>query len=72
MPARHCVPRLNPGLACFKLQIRASRIERFGVFEEQQIPRGKRVIEYTGKRTTEPEVLHRALRARKAGFTPFD
>ena len=70
MPAKHHVPRLNPKLACFNLYIRRSRIERFGVFTEEMIVPGKRVIEYTGERISEREAMRRATKmflAWKAG-----
>ena len=47
MPTKLHLPRLNTKLACFKLLIRGSRIERFGVFTLETILPGKRVIEYT-------------------------
>ena len=72
MPTKHRTPRLNAKLAFFKLRIGRSRIERFGVFAEEKIPRGKRVIQYTGERISEQEVMRRTVRnflARKAGRT---
>lgn len=63
---RH-VPRLNSKLACFKLRIRPSRIERFGVFAEEPIPSGKRVIQYTGQRISQHEAMRRAIRAFSEG-----
>jgi uncharacterized protein len=67
MPAKHHTPRLNAKLACFKLRIRRSRIERFGVFAEEPIPPGKRVIQYTGERISQREAMRRAIRAFSAG-----
>jgi hypothetical protein len=67
MPWTHHVPRLNPRLACFKLLIHRSRIERFGVVTEETISPGKRVIQYTGERISEREARRRAARMFLAG-----
>lgn len=67
MPKQHHVPRVNLKLAFFELLIRRSRIERFGVFTEETIPRGKRVIQYTGERISEREAMHRVARMFLAG-----
>jgi uncharacterized protein len=61
------VPRLNPKLACFKLLVRRSRIEGFGVFSEEAIPAGKRVIQYTGERISEQEAMRRSIKMFRAG-----
>lgn len=44
--------RVNPKFARFRLRIGPSPIHSVGVFALEDIPRGKRVIEYTGKRLT--------------------
>src|SRR5580658_3426316 len=67
MLIKHHARRLNPRLACFKLRIRRSRIEGFGVFTEETIPRGKRVIQYTGERITKREAVRRAVKKFLAG-----
>lgn len=67
MPIERHARRLNPKLACFELVIRRSRIERFGVFTEETIPPGKRVIEYTGERISGQEAIRRAARMLWAG-----
>lgn len=64
------MPRISPNLACFKLGLRPSRIERIGVFAEETIPPGKRVIQYTGERISNREIARRTVRkflAKKAG-----
>jgi uncharacterized protein len=63
---RH-VPLLNPKLASFKIRIRRSRIERFGVFTQETIPPRKRVIQYTGERIGEREAMRRTARMFLAG-----
>jgi SET domain-containing protein len=70
MPTKRHRPRLNSKLACFKLRIRPSRVERFGVFAEETIPPRKRVIQYTGERISQREAMRRTVRmflAEKAG-----
>ena len=70
MTTKRHIPRVNPKVACFRLRVGRSRIERYGVFAQEAIPRGKRVIQYTGKRIGQREACRRAARmsfARKAG-----
>ena len=67
MPTKHPVPRIDPKLACCELSIRPSRIERYGVFTEEKIAAGKRVIQYTGERTSEREAVQLATRRFVAG-----
>src|SRR5579863_7022415 len=43
-------PRLDEKFACFELEIRRSKIHRYGVFAGQRIPANRKVIEYTGQR----------------------
>jgi SET domain-containing protein len=69
VPTKPHLPRLNTKLACFKLLIRGSRIERFGVFILETIPRGKRVIQYTGERISAREAMCRTARMFLAGKT---
>lgn len=44
--------RIDPKFARFRLRIGRSKLHRYGVFAQQDIPRGRRVIEYRGKRLT--------------------
>ena len=53
-------PTVNAEYACFKLSIRPSAIHRWGVYAEQSIPRGRKVIEYTGERCNRRETARRA------------
>jgi SET domain-containing protein len=46
----------------FALTVRRSPIDRFGVFVEKSIPRGRMVIEYTGERITRPQAVRRFRR----------
>jgi len=52
-------PKVNPRFAWHRLRVSRSRIDRFGVFAEEDIPRWQKVIEYTGERITNPEALRR-------------
>jgi uncharacterized protein len=65
-PKRHAAI-LNPQFASFELVIRRSRIERLGVFTQETIPLGKRVIQYTGQRISKREFTRRVVKAVWAG-----
>lgn len=54
---------VNPRFANFRLEIRRSAIEGVGVFAEETIPKGKKVIEYAGTKLTRREALRRFLKA---------
>lgn len=41
--------------AAFPLSVRPSAIHRFGVYAEQRIPKGRKVIEYTGEKISRRE-----------------
>jgi uncharacterized protein len=47
---RRGIPRLAPGASPFRLRVARSRIQGFGVFALEPIPKHHKVIEYTGKR----------------------
>lgn len=46
------VRKIDHEIAKFRLRIGRSRIHRWGVFAEEEIPANKQVIEYTGKHIT--------------------
>jgi uncharacterized protein len=52
-------PRIDERYATFRLEIRASRIHRFGVYAVELIPPRRKVIEYTGERISRRETKHR-------------
>ena len=52
-------PKLEPAASRFSLKIKRSRIHRYGVFAMQDIPKGARVIEYTGERISRREISRR-------------
>jgi uncharacterized protein len=43
-------PRIDPRYACFDIQIRRSKIHRYGVYTNERIPATRKVMEYTGLR----------------------
>jgi SET domain-containing protein len=53
-------PEINPEYCCFKLRVGKSRIHRWGVYAAEPIPRGRKVIEYTGERISRRETKRRA------------
>lgn len=63
------VPRISEKHACFRLSVRPSRIHRWGVFAEEFIPKGRKVIEYTGEKISRRETARRARRRYNYLFT---
>src|ERR1700733_12881584 len=63
MSAKRHAAILNPQFASFELVIRRSRIERLGVFTQEAIPVGKRVIQYTGQPISGREFTRRVVGA---------
>lgn len=53
-------PQINPDKACFQLEIRRSKIHRYGVYAAQRIPANRKVIEYTGERLNRVQACKRA------------
>lgn len=53
-------PRIDPRYAEFKLVIRKSKIHRVGIFAGEDIPVGRKVIEYRGERISRKETLRRS------------
>jgi SET domain-containing protein len=58
------MPSINPHFSRYRLKVHRSSIHRFGVFAAERIPRGRKVIEYTGER-----ISFRALRKRSRRMT---
>ena len=52
-------PRIDERYACFRLEIRESRIHRLGVYALEHIPANRKVIEYTGERIGRRETKRR-------------
>jgi SET domain-containing protein len=53
-------PSINPKYACFKLEIRPSKIHRWGVYAGEDIPARRKVMEYTGERINRKETKRRS------------
>ena len=52
-------PVIDSRYACFRLEIRESRIHRRGVYAVERIPPRRKVIEYTGERISRRETKRR-------------
>jgi uncharacterized protein len=44
------VPKIDPRYCCFHLRIDRSKIHRWGVYADEDIPANRKVIEYTGEK----------------------
>ncbi|HYL69605.1 MAG TPA: SET domain-containing protein-lysine N-methyltransferase [Candidatus Limnocylindria bacterium] len=51
---------INSLFCCYRLRIRRSPIHRFGVFATEQIPGGRKVMEYTGQLMSSRALIQRA------------
>lgn len=54
------IPRINPEYASFRLEIRPSKIHRWGVYALEDIPARRKVMEYTGERINRKETKRRS------------
>jgi len=52
-------PVIDPRYACFRMEIRESRIHQRGVYALERIPARRKVIEYTGQRISRRETKRR-------------
>ena len=52
-------PKLDPKFVCYKMEIRKSKIHRFGIYALERIPANRKVIEYTGERCNRMETKKR-------------
>jgi SET domain-containing protein len=53
-------PQIDERHACFKMRLAPSAIHRWGVYAEEPIPAGRKVIEYTGERCNRKETKRRS------------
>ena len=62
MPARKTVatPQIDPKFACFKLEVRPSKIHRWGIYALEDIPVRRKVMEYQGERINRKETKRRS------------
>lgn len=56
------VPRIDERYACYRMEVRPSRIHRWGVFAAEPIPARRKVIEYTGEKISRREIKRRSQR----------
>jgi SET domain-containing protein len=59
-PGGEAVPVINPKYARFRISIKPSPIHRWGVYAGEAIPKGRKIIEYTGERISRKETKRRA------------
>lgn len=52
-------PLIDPRFVCFRLRLGQSPIHRWGVYADEPIPLGRKVIEYTGERIDRREARRR-------------
>ncbi len=63
-------PEMDPKAAGFRLRLAYSPIHRWGVYAEEVIPKGRKIIEYTGEKISRRETKRRyAERAENYLFT---
>ena len=60
MPRSQTVPAINEQYASYRLEVRPSKIHRWGVYALESIPKGRRIIEYTGERISRKETKRRS------------
>jgi uncharacterized protein len=65
---RRVLPTVNSEYCKYKLRIRRSPIHSFGVYAAEQIPPGRAVIEYTGRRWSRIALFKRASRMSRAAL----
>ncbi len=68
-PSLERPPSIDSRHACFLLLVKPSGIHRFGVFAAEFIPKGRKVIEYTGEKISRRETARRAERKLNYLFT---
>lgn len=52
-------PKIDPKATKFKLQVRYSPIHRWGIYAEELIPKGRKIMEYTGEKINRKETKRR-------------
>jgi len=60
MPRSKTVPVINEKFAAYRMEVRPSKIHRWGVYALQNIPVRRKVIEYTGERISRKETKRRS------------
>lgn len=62
LPCMQRNPRIDDRYSCFVLRVADSPIHGLGVFAAEDIPAGRKVIEYTGERIGPAEKIRRSIR----------
>lgn len=62
-------PKIKDKYACFRLRIAKSKIHRWGIYADEDIPPRRKIIEYTGERISRRETKIRASRPLNYIFT---
>ncbi|MGA2602067.1 MAG: SET domain-containing protein-lysine N-methyltransferase [Bryobacteraceae bacterium] len=62
-------PQIDSSRACFRIHAEPSKIHRWGVYADEDIPANRKVIEYTGERISRRETKIRAGRKLNYIFT---
>lgn len=52
-------PRIDPKATRFRLRLSPSPIHRWGIYAEEFIPKGRKIIEYTGEKISRKETKRR-------------
>lgn len=60
VPAGEDIPSIDSRFANFRLRLGPSEIHRWGIFAEEFIPKGRKIIEYTGEKISRKETKRRA------------
>lgn len=60
MKANGPVPVVDEKIACFSLEVRPSKIHRWGLYAGEFIPQRRKIIEYTGEKISRRETKRRA------------
>lgn len=66
--AQHRIPRIDKTKCFYRVEIRHSPIQGWGVFALEDIPARRRVIEYTGEKINDDEVTRRSGKKRRYIF----
>jgi SET domain-containing protein len=53
-------PVIDLAHACFRLEVRRSKIHRWGLYAGEDIPKRRKIIEYTGEKISRRETKRRA------------
>src|SRR5258708_25026438 len=53
-------PEIDRKLARFKIHVAPSKIHRWGIYAQELIPKGRKIIEYTGEKINRRETKRRA------------